>query len=214
MAETTQERTERVIGEFRSLVEDLAESGRERVDGAERKAAEDVSRYHAATEELDAARREIAALENDREKLPNLAFKANMDEEFEREDELREKYRNTRPLLEALRGRVGELEAEIAALVGPNPTPRGDLDAMIHAYTVVRETYRESAAPLIEIERQASRILRDAVGPLSAGHRGWGNTLQGLREQRSGDPEVLARSLQRRGMRPDAPQGVKSEPRV
>jgi hypothetical protein len=57
-------------------------------------------------------------------------------------------------------------------------------------------------------------LLGDAVGPLSAGHRGWGNTLQGLREQRSGDPEVLARSLLKRGMRPSAPQGVKSAPRV
>jgi seryl-tRNA synthetase len=191
------------MGELRALVGDLAEEGRERTEAAEGEASERVSRFHDATDELDAARRKIDALENDREKLPNLAFKANMDEEFEREDELREKYRNTRPALEALRERAGELEEEIAGLVGPNPAiPGGSVyDAMIEGYTRCRDAHRDAAAPLIEIQREVSRILRDAVDPLTDGQRGWGQILVGVRDQRTHDPEVRAHRLEKQAKR-------------
>ncbi len=88
-------------------------------------------------------------------------------------------------------------------LVGPNPAlPCGThFDAQLVAYTRVRRAYTESVAPLNALEQEAAAILRDALGPLAGGELGWGNALKGIRDQRAGDPEVRARSLERRGIR-------------
>ena len=202
-----------MLGELRSLVEDLAEEGRARTEAVEAEAEERVGRFHGASEELAAARREIARLEKDREQLPSLAFKANMDEDYEREDELREKYRAIRPALESLRVRAGELEAELGELVGKNRTPRADLDAMIFGFERVRDAYGEAAAPLVSLQTRVSVLLSDAVDPLVGGHRATGQTLMGLRSERDGDPEVRARSMERRGIRPEF-VGAKPKPGV
>nr|MDP9475545.1 hypothetical protein [Actinomycetota bacterium] len=86
MAETTRERTERVVGELRVLVEDLEAEGRERTVGSEAAASERVSRFHDATDELAAARKQIDALEKERESLPNRAYRAGLDEDWAEED--------------------------------------------------------------------------------------------------------------------------------
>lgn len=204
-----------MIGELVALVEDLARIGTERTEAVEAEASAAVSRYYDASAELERARHEITALEAERESLPARAYRAGLDEDFELEDELKEKYRNARPTLEALRKRVGELEEEIAALVGPNPgLPGGTFyDAQLTVYGRVLKAYSEAVAPLNEIERQVGAILRDAVGPLAGGEKGWGDTLRGIREQRAGDPEVRARSLQKRGIRPEF-VGAKPKPGV
>ncbi|MDP9475488.1 MAG: hypothetical protein M3R38_07320 [Actinomycetota bacterium] len=200
---SSEERTRRVVGELRALVEALEAEGREKTEAVEAEASVRVSRFHEACDELDATRRKIAALENDREKLPSLAFRANMDEEFEREDELREKYRNTRPALEALRARAGELEEEIGELVGPNRSlPGGSVfDAMIQAYTRCRDAHRDAAAPLIQIQREVNRLLRDAVDPLVDGQKGWGQIRKSVEEQRTNDPEVRAYRAEKQARR-------------
>ncbi len=157
-------------------------------------------------------RAEKSALEGERESLPGWAYRAGLDENFELKDALKERYRNARPAIEALRGRVAELEEEIAALVGPNPAlPGGTIfDAQISAFSRVRDAYRDAAAPLVALQTTLSGLLRDAVDPLLGGQRGWGQTLQSVRSQRAGDPEVRARSLQRRGLRPEF-SGAKRE---
>ncbi len=203
MAETTRERTERVIGELRGLAEDLAAEGRERTAGVEAEAEASVSRYHDATAELAAARKRIEAMQTERESLPNRAYRAGLDDEFALEDELKERYRNLKPALEALRERVAGLEAEIAGLVGPNPAlPGGTVyDAQITAYTRVREAYAEAVAPLNRIERDAGRILRETTGHLGSGERAWGQIVKGVRDQRFGDPEVREHRLRKQAQR-------------
>ncbi|MDP9486248.1 MAG: hypothetical protein M3Q49_10795, partial [Actinomycetota bacterium] len=147
MAERRQERIERVVGELRSLVEDLEAEGREKTGAVEAEAERSVSRYQAATDELDAARKRIEALEGERETLPGKAYRAGLDEDYEQEDLLKERYRNTRPELQALRERAGELEEEIGGLVGSNPAiPGGSVfDAMIEGYTRCRDAHRDAA---------------------------------------------------------------------
>ncbi len=205
-----------MVGELRSLVEDLAEEGRERTAAVEAAASERVSRFHDATAELAAARREIAALENDRKKLPNAAYRAGLDEDWALEDELKERYRNTRPALEALRERAGELEAEIAELVGPNPAiPGGTVyDAMIEGYTRCRDAHRDAVAPLIEIRREVSRLLGDAVDPLTDGQTGWGQIRKSVEEQRTNDPEVREHRLLKQAKRSAATPGLERGLRV
>ncbi len=44
-------------------------------------------------------------------------------------------------------------------------------------------------------------MLRDALGPFSAGQRGWGAALMGIREQRANDPEVRAHQLRKQAKR-------------
>ncbi len=200
---SSEERTERVIGELAALVGDLERIGREKTEAAEGEASERVSRFHDATAELAAARKQIDALEKERESLPNRAYRAGLDEDWAEEDRLKELYRNTRPALEALRARAGELEEEIAALVGPNPAiPGGTVyDAMIEGYTRCRDAHRDAAAPLIEIQREVSRIMRDAVDPLTDGQKGWGQILVGIRDQRTHDPEVRAHRLEKQAKR-------------
>ena len=197
------ERIEQVLGSLRALVEDLAEEGRAKTEAIETEAEASVGRYYDTVEELDVARREITKLEAERETLPNRAYRAGLDEDYEREDELKARYKNLRPTLEALRERVGELEAEVAGLIGRNPgVPGGTFyDAQLTAYTPCRDAYHEAVAPLFEIEREVGAILRPAIAPLAGGEKGWGDTLRGIRDQRASDPEVRRRSLEKRGIR-------------
>lgn len=201
MVPSNEERIQQVVEELRSLAEDLADEGREQTGEAEAEAEQNIARYGEAREELDAAQREIVRLEAEREELPNRAYRAGMDEEYEEEDRLKERYKNLKPALEALRREVAELEEEIAELVGPNPTARPDLDCMIRGYSRVREAYAAAARPLIDLDEQVSRVLRETKDPLIAGQKMWGDTLRGIRDQRAGDRQVHADSLRKRGVR-------------
>ncbi len=195
----SEERIESVVRQFRELVEALAEEGRERTTATEAEAEAAVNRYEDATRELDAARKRIEAMEKERESLPNLAYRAALDGEYEREDELTARYRNLKPALEALRGRVGELEAEVSGLHGPNPALPGGThyDAQLVAYTRVQRAYAEAVRPLNRIEREVGAILRETTAHLGSGERAWGQISKGIRDQRFGDPEVRAHRLQK-----------------
>lgn len=213
MAETTQERIEQVLGSLRALVEDLSREAWEKTAKAEEEASVSVARYADASDELDSARRQIERFQAERETLPNRAYRAGLDEDYELEDELKALYKSLKTELEALPERVARLEAEIAGLVGKNPTPSGHLDVLIHSHERVRDTYDEAAAPLIEIKRQVVALLSDAVDPLVAEHRATGQSLMGLRDQRAGDPAVRQRSLEKRGIRPEF-VGAKPKPGI
>lgn len=73
------------------------------------------------------------------------------------------------------------------------------LDTNITIYNVLRLC----TGPARIGEAALSGLLRDAVDPLLGVQRGGDQTLQSVRSQRAGDPEVRARSLERRGLRPE-----------
>lgn len=197
---SSQERIEAVVAELAEVVAEMAASATERAQSAEREASVQVGRYGEAVADLADARARIREYELEREGIPNRAYRAGLDERWEREDELKERYRNLAPAIAALAEQIASLEAEIVALAGPNRLgPEGTAyDAEVLAYVAVRDVYSEGASPIVEVERQVRRIMRDAVEPLTAAHRYWGQTLQGIRDQRHGSPEMAEARAEKR----------------
>ncbi len=62
---------------------------------------------------------------------------------------------------------------------------------------VAVEHYAEAVRPLSRIEREVGGIMRETTGHLGSGERAWGQILNGIRDQRFGDPEVRAHRLQK-----------------
>jgi F0F1-type ATP synthase membrane subunit b/b' len=54
-------------------------------------------RHEDAASDLADVEAEIATLRAERETLPDRAYRAGLDEEYEREDELKERYKNLKP---------------------------------------------------------------------------------------------------------------------
>ncbi|MDP9488112.1 MAG: hypothetical protein M3Q49_20375 [Actinomycetota bacterium] len=173
------ERFGRALGEVRSIIDEHEELCTERVREAEAAAQGDISRFGEASGELAQARRELSALEEEREGLPFMAFRANLDGDAEREEALRARYASIAPEhIEHLRGRIEALEREVASLGG---TESG---AAKRAYTNARDAYTEVLRALEAFEERIGE-QKAAVGELRSkywtGQRGVVEQLSFLR---------------------------------
>ena len=101
-----EERFGRAIEQARDIIGEHARLYAERVAAAEEAVQSDIARFEEASEQLTRERRKLADLEEERERLPFEAFRANMDGDSERESELRKRHREIKPVdLERLRDR-------------------------------------------------------------------------------------------------------------
>lgn len=115
------DRLEEAISEVETLLPALVRDLEREVSEARQTAKGNVSRFHQALRELAECERRISQYEAEREELPTAAYAAGLDEDFEREDELKERYRNLKPAIDTLKESRESLRAEIDALC-PKPT--------------------------------------------------------------------------------------------
>ncbi len=177
------ERIDSLLSAFGKEVEALRTEALDEIGRAEREANERKHRYHAAVEELEQVEREIGRLSSERDGLPDRAYRAGLDEEYELEDELKERYKNLRPAIEALEDRQGSLKGEVAELL---PQPRGhDLDARIQATTSVARVAFAARSDMEHLQKGLTTALSTAVDPVVEEHAG----LLALAEQQGRDRE-------------------------
>ncbi len=173
------ERFAHALAEVRSIIDEYEELGTERVRAAEETARSDIARFGEVSEQLERERRELAELEEERERLPFEAFRANMDGDAEREAQLRKRHREIKPEhLEALRRSCGELEAEKNRLGG---TESG---AEKRAYTNARDAYTEVLRDLEAFEERTGEqkaVVEESRERLWAGRRAAEEQLSFLR---------------------------------
>lgn len=153
-----EERFGHALAEVRNILDEHEISCAERVRAAEAKAQGDIDRFDEASEQLARARRELAALERERERLPLQAYTAGLDGDIEREEALRKRHQEIKPEhLDHLRGRIEALEREVASLGGTAS------DAEKQAYTNARDVYTDSLQSLEALEERIGE-QKAAVG--------------------------------------------------
>ncbi len=192
-----EERFGRAIEEVQNILAEHEKTCAERVQAAEEKAQGDINRFGEASEQLTDARRELAGLEGERERLPLMAYTARMDGDSDRESELQARYASIgTEVLERLRGRIEALEREVASLGG---TSRG---AERRAHGNALEAYASVLADLERFEDQIAEqkaAVAEARGKLGNGQRAIEEHLQLLRQLERDERREAARSAEAAG---------------
>lgn len=151
---------------FIELLSDRTAEMTARMDAADREASERVGRYSEAADELRRAERDLASLRGERERLPGEAYRAGLDEEFEREDDLKERYKETKKEIEAAEDRVGSLKGELREIVPRPRFPLGrdgsNLEATLHTSKPVGEAAREARDEIEGLRKRIEEALGDA----------------------------------------------------
>lgn len=163
------ERIDALQEAFGKEIEAIGDEAMDEIGQAQYEADAREHLYHQAVEELAKVEAEISAAGTEREELPDKAYRAGLDERYEEEDELKERYKNLRLMLEALDDRRGSLKEEIAELLPRSRAHR--LDARIHATTSVA---RNAAATRKDMEHLRDGLLKamsTAVDPVVTEHR-------------------------------------------
>lgn len=118
--------------------------------------------------ESDDLENRIASLETERGSLPAAAYRAGMDEDFQREDELKVRYKAAGEELAAARQRLPEVTADLEALM---PRRRGHhLDAEINAYRESVTTASAAKTELAELKQRVVKALEGALDPVARAH--------------------------------------------
>ncbi len=162
------ERVDALLEAFGKEIEALGDEALDEIAQAEREANAKEKRYYEAVEERVSVDAEIAAMTAEREELPDRAYRAGMDENYQLEDELKERFKNLRLALEALEERCGSLKEEISRLL---PRGRGhDLDARILASASVTGAAYRARADLEHLKEGLTKALNAAVDPILQAH--------------------------------------------
>ncbi len=165
---TTRERVEELLQEVLPRLEGLREEALAEIGRVRRDANAKISRHEEAAAELALVEEDIEALSAEREGLPDRAYRAGLDEEYELEDELKERYKNLKPAIESLEDQQSSLKKELSRL---SPNDRGwRNDAAIHHTSRVAGTASEERRALEELQDRLVKALDDTVGPVAKVH--------------------------------------------
>jgi hypothetical protein len=188
---TTKERVDELLDELRASIEELREASLARIEEARKSAESQISRYEAAAGELEQVEDEIAALLGRREELPVEVTRANLDEEYDREFELREEYRSIQPRLEELEGRREALREEMRQIdrrSSGSPPPHQN-DAHARQYSKAAGTAAEERRAFEHLQKQAGKVIEEAVSQVAKQHDQYRGLVESLGMQRVQDPE-------------------------
>ncbi|MDP9480836.1 MAG: hypothetical protein M3R38_35095 [Actinomycetota bacterium] len=203
-----EQRVEHALAQVRSIIDEYEELCSEQVAAAEAKAQGDRARFAEASEQLTDARRELAALEEERASLPLAAYTAGMGGDTARERELRARYTSIAPEhLEALRRSCGELEAEKNALGGTESgAEKRALKNVRAAYASVLQSTGEFEGR-IDLLKSAAEELRSKLWNGQRGVEEQQNFLRAIeREERRGARVEAARRSEVAGHATSAPE--------
>jgi len=162
------ERIDALLEHVKPELEALGTEAMDEIAQAEREANAKERRYHEAVEERAGVEKEISAIRTERESLPDQAYRAGMDEDYELEDTLKERYKNLRLALEALEDQQGSLKREIGELL---PQPRGhELDAHIKATTSATGAAFAARKDMEHLKDSLTKALASAADPVVKEH--------------------------------------------
>jgi chromosome segregation ATPase len=187
----TKERVDELLEDLRSRIEALEEEALAEIEKVLKDAEEKVAHYEDAAEELEQVEDEIASLEGRREELPVEVTRANLEEQFDLEMELREEYRSIQPRLDALGDRRGSLKEEMRQL-----NPKGlehPLNIQMHQYSRVSGTAAEERRVLEHLRKQMVTALDDALDLVVKKHEDYRGLVEDWGRQRDWDPEFRDR---------------------
>jgi seryl-tRNA synthetase len=180
-----------ILDEFIPRLNALRDDAMEEIGEADEVAQANIDRHTQAQAEREALEAEIARLGAEREALPDRAYRAGLDEEYELEDDLRARYRNLKPALEGLGLRAEELEREIHDL-----SPDGDS----HPNNVIVRQYGKVAGiasgPRHELEALKEKLtvaLDASINPVIRQHEDLKATVWQLGHDRAWDESPVGR---------------------
>jgi chromosome segregation ATPase len=133
----------------------------------------------------------ITRLSEQREALPDRAYRAGLDEDYELEDDLTERYRNLKPALEGLAQRSEELEREIHALC-----PEGDShpnNVVVRQYGKVAGTASGPRHELEALKEKLTKALDLSIDPVVKKHEDLKATVWQLGHDRAWDESPVGR---------------------
>lgn len=165
---TARERVEELLADVLPRIEELKAEALDEIGRVREDASATMARYEAASRELEAAQEEAESLRAERETLPNRAYIAGLDEDYELEDELKERYKNLKPAIGHLEGRAESLWAEMSGLL-PNSYGHRN-DARIHHTARVAGTAHEERRALEDLRERLLKALDDALKPVEKIH--------------------------------------------
>ncbi len=189
------ERVEELLADVLPKIEALKEQALDSIAEVRRDANEKLHRHEEATEELALVEEEIESLRDEREKLPDRAYRAALDEEYRHEDELKERYKNLKPAIEHLEERRRFLEAELSELLPNGHGHRND--ARIHHVARVAGTAHEERRALEDMRDRLAKVLADAVKPVAKLHEDNKAQVEAWGTEREWDPEFRERAYGR-----------------
>jgi predicted nucleic acid-binding Zn-ribbon protein len=185
------EEIQSLLDEVLPRLEALRDAAMEEIDAAQAVAQANIDRHTHAQAERGEVEAEITRLRSEREALPDRAYRAGLDEDYEQEDDLKERYRNLKPALEGLAQRAEALEREIVDL-----SPEGDA----HANNVIVRQYGKVAGiasgPRHELEAlkdQLTKALDASLDPVIRQHEDLKATVWQLGHDRAWDESPVGR---------------------
>jgi chromosome segregation ATPase len=188
------EEAEAILQDFLPRLEALKEEALAEIEEVRADAGAKLSRYEDVSEELAEVEARIVSLQAEREELPERAYRAGLDEEYALEDELKERYKNLRPEIEALEDRRGSLKEEMHRL---SPRSHGHrLDVSMYQFSRVAGTAAEGRRALEHLRKQMVKALDDALASVVREHDQYRALVEAWGEERKWDPAFQAQ-LQR-----------------
>jgi len=189
------ERVEELLADVLPKIEALKEQALDSIAEVRRDANEKLHRHEEATEDLALVEEEIESLRDEREKLPDRAYRAALDEEYRLEDELKERYKNLKPAIEHLEERRGFLKAELSELLPNGHGHRND--ARIHHVARLAGTAHEERRALEDMRDRFVKALDEALEPVAKLHEGNKAQVEAWGTEREWDPEFRERAYGR-----------------
>jgi chromosome segregation ATPase len=180
-----------MLDEFIPRLNALRDDAMEEIAAAQEAAQANINRHTGAQEELGRVEARIARLGAERESLPDKAYRAGLDGEYEQEDELAERYRNLKPALEGLGLRAEELEREIHDL-----SPDGDShpnNVIVRQYGKVAGTASGPRHELEALKDHLTKALDLSIDPVVKKHEDLKSTVWQLGHERSWDESPVGR---------------------
>ncbi len=185
------EEIQAILDEFIPRLNALRDEALKEIGEASEEARKNIDRHARAWAEREALEEQIARLRSEREALPDKAYRAGLDEDYELEDDLKERYRKLKPELEDLRWRAGELEREIVDL-----SPDGDShpnNVIVRQYGKVAGTASGPRHELEALKEKLTKALDASLDPVIRQHEDLKATVWQLGHERSWDESPVGR---------------------
>lgn len=171
-------RVEALLADVLPRIREIGEEAQAEISRVREEASAKMARYEEAIGELGEVEAEIGRLTTRKEELPVEVTRANLEEDYGLEDDLREEYRSIGPRLEELGVRKASLEEETAQLL---PNARGHRhDAPIERMAAVAGAAFEEKLALEELRDQLTEALDAAASPMAEAHEQAKGTVESL----------------------------------
>jgi uncharacterized membrane protein YqiK len=185
------EEIQAILDEFIPRLNALRDDALQEIAQAQEVAQANIDRHTHAQAERGEVEAEITRLGAEREALPDRAYRAGLDEEYELEDDLRARFRNLKPALEGLGLRAEALDQEIVDL-----SPEGDShpnNVVVRQYGRVAGTASGPRHELEGLKEKLTQALDASLDPVIRHHEDLKATVWQLGHDRAWDESPVGR---------------------